>query len=296
MANFIEKPFFYQWGTGPLDERPLGSGEWLPYMAIAYFVSLTALKPLAGASWLQKPLKYFAVVNNAFMCLYSTWAFVVIATVLARNWSNSGYAITPFFCDTQREMLKSMDYQMYIFYVSKYWEWIDTYILVLKGKPVWPPANSQFFLHIFHHATTATVGWLAWRQELTVAWVGPLTNSFVHMLMYGYYTLVTIMPSAQKFGIYITPVQIFQFMLCLASFAPEAVDSVLFGGASCGATKRCSAWMLFAYLTYLGFFVKMFADKKAARRAAKKAKAEGGGKAPATVSVTPGQKEMLKKD
>jgi len=270
-AAFLEKPFVYQWATGPLDERPFGSAAWLPIMAIVYFASLTALKPFAGAKWLQTPLKYFAIINNALMCLYSTWAFVAVAAILARNWSNAGYAFSPLVCDTDRQLLKTMDYQLYIFYLSKYWEWIDTYVLVLKGKPVWPPANSQYFLHIFHHTTTATVGWLAWRQELTVAWVGPLTNAFVHMLMYGYYTLVTVSPSVQKFGIYITPIQIFQFMLCLASFAPEAADAVLNGGAACGATRRCSGWMLFAYITYLGFFVKMFADKKAARRASKAA-------------------------
>lgn len=292
-ANSIEKPFFYQF-TDALDERPLGSASWLPIMAAAYFVSLTALKPFAGATWLQKPLKYFAVVNNALMCVYSTWAFVAVAAILAQNWSNAGYSVKAPFCDTQRDLLKTMDYQLYIFYLSKYWEWIDTWVLVLKGKPVWPPANSQFFLHVFHHATTATVGWLAWRQELTVAWVGPLTNAFVHMLMYGYYTIVTVVPSAQKFGIYITPVQIFQFMLCLTSFAPEAIDSVLNGGSACGATKRCSAWMLFAYITYLFFFVKMFADKKKSRRAAKAAAA--GTTAATAVPATPAQKEMLKKD
>ena len=56
-ANFIEKPFFYESVTGPLDDRPLGSASWLPIMAVAYFASLTMLKPLAGAKWLQKPVK-----------------------------------------------------------------------------------------------------------------------------------------------------------------------------------------------------------------------------------------------
>ena len=31
-----------------------------------------------------------------------------------------------------------MDFQMYIFFLSKFWEWIDTWVLVLKGKGVWP--------------------------------------------------------------------------------------------------------------------------------------------------------------
>jgi hypothetical protein len=141
----------------------------------------------------------------------------------------------------------------------------------LPGR--WPPANTQFFLHIFHHTTTATVGWFAWRQELTVAWLGPLSNSFVHVLMYGYYALVTVFPAMRKFGLYITPIQIVQFMLCLLSIVPESIDAIAFGGAHCGATVRCVHVMLFAYLTYLYLFVKMYRDKKAAVKAAKAAKA-----------------------
>ena len=248
------------------DDWPLGDAMWLPIMAVAYFVSLTALRPLAGAAWLQRPLRWVALANNALTCAYSTWAFVSVATILWRNWRRQGFAITPLVCDPHRRMLADLDLQLYIFYLSKYWEWIDTWILVLRGKPVWPPGSSQYRLHVFHHATTATVGWLAWRQELTVAWVGMLTNTFVHMLMYAYYTVVTLYPSIETIGIYITSIQITQFILCLMAFAPEAVDAVG-GGVACGATRRCSAWMFFAYTVYLGFFVKMFRDK-ARKRAA----------------------------
>ena len=40
------------------------------------------------------------------------------------------------FCDRDRRLLKSLDFQMYVFFLSKFWEWFDTYVLVLKGKEV----------------------------------------------------------------------------------------------------------------------------------------------------------------
>jgi len=273
LQTVLEAPFKYEWAIRQnLDERPLGVGSWLPIMALAYFGSLSALKLFAGTKSLQAPLKVVAFVNNVLMCLYSAWCMVATGSGLLANWTSTGHSLVAPFCDKDRLMLAGLDFQMYIFFLSKFWEWFDTFVLVLKDKPVWPPANSQFLLHIFHHTTTATVGWLAWRQELSVAWIGPLSNAFVHTVMYGYYAVVTVAPSVRKYGLYITPVQILQFLICLVSVLPEAADALLNGGARCGATKRCVGYMLFCYLTYLAFFVQMFKDKKAAARAKKRAK------------------------
>ena len=54
VADMLEKPFIFDWALGPADDRVLGQASVLPFMAIAYFVSLTILKPFAGAAWLQK--------------------------------------------------------------------------------------------------------------------------------------------------------------------------------------------------------------------------------------------------
>lgn len=272
IQRVLEDPFKFEWAVRDMDKRPFGEGSWLPTMALTYFASLTVLRLFAGAESLKMPLKGIAFFNNVFMCLYSLWCMLAIGAGLLANWSGTGYSLVAPFCDRERLMLTGLDFQMYIFFLSKFWEWIDTFVLVLKGKPVWPPANAQFLLHIFHHTTTATVGWLAWRQELSVAWLGPLSNAFVHTVMYGYYAIVTVAPSVRKYGLYITPIQILQFLLCLASLVPEAADALLNDGLRCGATKRCVAWMLFCYLTYLGFFIKMFNDKKAKAKEARRAK------------------------
>ena len=67
----------------------------------AYFVSLTALKLFAGVGAkgeaLEKPLKYFALVNNVLMCAYSAWAFVAVAALVVSNWAPAAGPVKPQF-------------------------------------------------------------------------------------------------------------------------------------------------------------------------------------------------------
>ena len=84
--------------------------------------------------------------------------------------------------------------------------------------------------------------------------------------MYGYYSVVTVAPSVRKYGLYITPVQILQFVVCLLSLLPEALDALLYGAARCKSTQRAVVWMLFTYGIYLAMFTKMFKAKKKAAR------------------------------
>merc|ERR1711907_194634 len=195
-----------------------------------------------------------------------------VAAILLHNFAAMGYDPKAPFCDSSRGLLKGMDFWFYTFYISKFWEWIDTWLLILKGKEVWPPKNSQYFLHVFHHTTTASIAWLAWRQEFTIAWIGPLTNSFVHTPMYAYYFLTTITPEVKAFATYITPIQILQFIMCLLSLVPEAMGMLTgFPDKCTSGTKRSVGWMIFTYSIFLCLFVKMFGDKKKALKA-KKAK------------------------
>lgn len=178
VADGLESPFRFEWATGvDLDGRALGNAEWLPIMALLYFVTLTALKLLAGAEWLKSPLKWVALANNVLMTAYSAWTTTIVTCIVLANWADDQWDYMHPLCDQDRLLMKGLDLQMYIFFLSKFWEWIDTWILVLKGKPVWPPANVQFVLHIFHHTTTASVAWVAWRQEFTVAWLGAYTTT-----------------------------------------------------------------------------------------------------------------------
>jgi hypothetical protein len=107
-------------------------------------------------------------------------------------------------------------YWSYIYYLSKYYEFLDTVLLALRKKPT-------TFLHVFHHAVVVIMAWLWVDQVQSLQFIGLLTNTAVHVVMYYYYHLTTIgkSPLWKKF---ITTMQIVQFvsrcvshMLCSCS-------------------------------------------------------------------------------
>lgn len=92
----------------------------------------------------------------------------------------------------------------YIYYLSKFYEFFDTILLLLKAKPA-------SFLHVFHHAGVVLMSWLWVDQVQTLQFGGLLANTAVHVVMYFYYFLTTlkISPWWKK---YITSLQIVQFV------------------------------------------------------------------------------------
>jgi len=244
----------------PLQERFLGDEMTMYAMAGIYLVTLTLLKLFAYGS-AGGLVKTVSTLNNWIMCAYSLWTFVGVGAHMIANFMDLGYSLPLAVCDTQHRMMKNMDYWMFHFYLSKFWEWIDTWILLLKGKPVWPPANAQFFLHVFHHTTTASIVWYGCNGELAMGYLAALTNSFVHIPMYLYYGVTEIWQGARHFGVFITPIQIIQFIMVICAMIPSALNP-----AGCGATVRGVTWWMICYAVFLTLFVQMFLQKTSKRK------------------------------
>eukprot|EP01018_Ginkgo_biloba_P019514 Gb_31554 [translate_table: standard] len=118
----------------------------------------------------------------------------------------------------------------YVFYLSKYYEFVDTIILVLRKRPL-------TFLHVYHHAVVVVMCflWLEYSQSLQI--IALITNALVHTLMYTYYFLCSIgyPPPWKKL---VTNCQIVQFLF---SFLVSIVLLWLhFIGDGCSGMK---AWM-----------------------------------------------------
>ena len=88
---------------------------------------------------------------------------------------------------------------------SKYYEFIDTFLLVLKKKPL-------KFLHVYHHIVTLYLVFVALATNATFGWVLMIANCFVHTIMYSYYALTNLgrRPWWKK---YLTKLQIAQFFV-----------------------------------------------------------------------------------
>lgn len=109
---------------------------------------------------------------------------------------------------------------IWLFYVSKVVEWVDTVIMLLKQN-----YHQVSFLHVYHHATIFAMWWLAsLKAPNGEAYYSAMVNSGIHVVMYGYYFLTLLFPSGtvrnvlNKFKFVITKGQMTQFAFnCLQS-------------------------------------------------------------------------------
>ncbi|KAK7199720.1 long chain polyunsaturated fatty acid elongation enzyme-like protein [Novymonas esmeraldas] len=109
---------------------------------------------------------------------------------------------------------------IWLFYVSKVVEWMDTVIMLLKQN-----YHQVSFLHMYHHTTIFVLWWLA---SLAApggdSYYSAMVNSGIHVVMYGYYFLTLLFPTGvvrnvlNKFKFVITKSQMTQFAFnCMQS-------------------------------------------------------------------------------
>ncbi|KNG84171.1 hypothetical protein ANOM_008584 [Aspergillus nomiae NRRL 13137] len=102
---------------------------------------------------------------------------------------------------------RGIDYYMWMFYMSKFYEVVDTILLLLKGK-------KSSFLQTYHHAGVMLCTWAGVRYASPPGLVGLLLNSVIHTIMYFYYTLATLKIAVPGFlKRILTGMQIAQFIL-----------------------------------------------------------------------------------
>jgi len=228
------------------------------------YEALTKEYNAAAANYKPFNINFITMPHNIIMCLYSLYAFVGVVAQMIEN--NKTTSLSTLFCDPNKEQQRGMDYWIYTFYLSKFVEYIDTVFLIIKAKGIMPPANSQYFLHIYHHAVTAAIVWSCMHFQFSTTWTGPLTNSFVHVLMYGYYFLAEANLIDRRLGgKFITPVQLIQFIFCVVCAGIEAVWNSSTNG-SCKSDYRVIIFMFVNYAIFFTFFVKVYVDKKNERR------------------------------
>lgn len=147
----------------------------------------------------------------------------------------------------------------YVYYLSKYYELLDTLLLICKGKRL-------SFLHVFHHATVVVMAYLWLDSGQSLQQVALMTNTAVHVVMYWYYLMCTL-KRPPKWKRLITTLQIVQFCY---SF----LISIPFFTAHLGASRleqQCSgfdAWLFNAAFNavllalFVNFHRNSYSDSK----------------------------------
>ncbi|KAK3253188.1 hypothetical protein CYMTET_37550 [Cymbomonas tetramitiformis] len=205
-------------------------------------------------------LKSLIVFHNVFLVSLSAY---MCGGVLYQAWAN-GYSFWGNAYDaSQTEMAKVI----YIFYVSKLYEFMDTFIMLMKGN-----INQVSFLHVYHHGSISLIWWvITYHAPGGDAYFSAALNSWVHVCMYMYYLIAICLPkdAATKrkylwWGRYLTQMQMFQFFMNFL----QAIYCLLFSPYP----KFMSQVLLVYMVTLLMLFGHFYYKKHVAAAKAKKDK------------------------
>ena len=169
----------------------------LPLLAARQYLNLPK-------KWLQSihpaDIHSFSIIHNLCLHVFSMYTFINLFSVLLSKGisSNAGFY---FNSPCVRTLL-------FWFYMSKYYEYVDTMILYAKKK-------QPIFLQKFHHVGATFVWHLGFVYEFEGVYFVSLINSGIHTIMYGYYFLSlfnAVRPLINKYKIYITSAQVGQLV------------------------------------------------------------------------------------
>ena len=142
---------------------------------------------------------WISLVHNGLLTAFSVWSFVSLSRVIYQEGIvfRAGYYFrNPVF-----------DRIIYTFYLSKYYEFGDTFLIYAKDK-------KPLLLQTYHHTGAVVIWHLMYVYKVDGIWIATLLNSFVHSVMYSYY-FGTVLKINGIFFLkkYITTLQLIQFFI-----------------------------------------------------------------------------------
>ncbi|ERS99076.1 hypothetical protein HMPREF1624_04271 [Sporothrix schenckii ATCC 58251] len=117
------------------------------------------------------------------------------------------FALTPDRNQPGRMWNEGLAFYGWLFYLSKFYEVLDTFIILAKGK-------YSSTLQTYHHAGAMMCMWAGMRYMSAPIWMFVFMNSFIHTLMYSYFTFTAFsvrVPTKVKRSL--TSAQITQFLV-----------------------------------------------------------------------------------
>jgi hypothetical protein len=149
----------------------------------------------------QQQIFYFSFFHNYFLHVFSMTTFGYLCSILIKYGIRAeiGYYYN----------IPGVSDILLLFYLSKYYEFLDTMIIYAKGK-------DPIFLQKFHHVGAVIFWHLGYVNSMEGFFFATLYNSCVHTVMYMYY-FFTLFPRLQiniyKYKVYITSLQFIQLFV-----------------------------------------------------------------------------------
>jgi len=153
-------------------------------------------------------MKSLVIFHNVFLVLLSLYMCGGCILEAVKN----GYSL---WGNPYNPKETALAHYIWVFYVSKIYEFVDTFIMLLKNN-----LKQVSFLHVYHHATISFMWWMiTHRAPGGDAYFSAALNSWVHVCMYTYYLLAVLVGKDEKvrkkylwWGRYLTQMQMLQFV------------------------------------------------------------------------------------
>jgi hypothetical protein len=144
---------------------------------------------------------------------------------------------------------------VYVFYVSKAYEFVDTAIMILCKK-----FNQVSFLHTYHHLTIFAIWHLiAVYAPGGDAYFSVILNSFVHVVMYAYYFCASLnLKWLNPIKPFITTLQMTQFMCMLIQSTYDYLYPCRYPQV---LIKLLGVYMLTLLALFGNFFIQSYVKK-----------------------------------
>ena len=175
---------------------------WHPVLGIVVYLGINQLLSglsldLGRCAW----VKGLVVAHNCLLAVYSGWTFCTAISLLTLEdlFDVNGEAVFA---------APGVAGLIHLFYLSKYYEFFDTWIHYMKGR-------SPGFLQVYHHVGAVLIMALLVKFKVELAWFWLIFNSGVHTVMYSYYAGATV-GLRFPFKPLITMLQMTQFVVGLS--------------------------------------------------------------------------------
>lgn len=214
--------------------------------AIAACAAKATMKPRP-----KQPSKLLAL-HNSILCVLSLIMCVGLITHSYARIQNEGLAWL--WCETG-----GSNVWLDVYYYSKYYELLDTALaFACRSGP------AQFKLHVWHHSYVLVMAY-GYTQQQTLATIGAMFNTFVHIWMYYYYARTALLYTVQ-WKVWITRLQILQFVASLLFVAKAVYETPdLLITDKCKGIPMLRLNILFN-ITLLIMFIQLLVPKKKLKR------------------------------
>ncbi|RPA86489.1 hypothetical protein BJ508DRAFT_199404, partial [Ascobolus immersus RN42] len=259
-SPFSISPETYEWWLQPAIPLTIAT----VYATSAHLANHFANgKPYAIAK--TRAFKLFVLLHNLFLAVYSAWTFVGMTRAVHRSikWDRGLPGAVDDFCNIQGDgklWSEGLAFYGWWFYLSKFYEVIDTMVILAKGK-------KSSTLQTYHHTGAMLCMWAGVKYMAGPIWIFCVFNSAIHTLMYTYYFITAMrLPFPMFLKRSLTSLQITQFLVGGSAAASYLFIGLLPDGIS---KKHClqtsgevfAVILNVAYLTPLTYlFVRFFVD------------------------------------